>query len=266
MTAAEAGAAVLNPLDLSGRRILVTGASADSDIGLAICRMLAGLGARLTLVGRRAEQLEATRAQLHAPERHLVAPFDLADLDAIPPWVKGLAATEDGPFAGLAHSASVQGYSVLRQVNRAQIESYMDFNVGSALMLARGFQQKGVFADGGGSVVLIGSVAGIAGQKGRSLYAASKAALSAVARSLALELADKKIRVNVAAPAVVLGAKAEKQFAMLPAAQNAALAAAHPLGYGRPDDVAGAVAFLLSDAARWITGVTLALDGGFTAQ
>lgn len=254
----------LNPLDLSGRRILVTGASADSDIGLAICRLLAALGARLTLVGRRVEPLAATRALLDAPESHQTAPFDLADLDAIPAWVKGLAAT-GGAFDGLVHSASVQGYTPLRQVNRGQIESYMDFNVGSAVMLARGFQQKGAFAPGGGSVVLIGSVAGLAGQKGRSLYAASKAALSAVARSLALELADKNIRVNVAAPAVVLGAKAEKQFAMLPAEQNAALAAAHPLGYGRPDDVAGAAAFLLSDAARWITGVTLPVDGGFTA-
>lgn len=257
--------AVLNPLDLSGRRILVTGASADSDIGLAICRMLAGLGARLVLVGRRVEPLEATRAQLTESDRHVVAPFDLADLDAIPAWLKGLAAGEGGAFAGLVHSASVQGYTPLRLINRAQIENYMDFNVGAALMLARGFQQKGVFAPGGGSLVLIGSVAGLAGQKARALYAASKAALSATARSLALELADKNIRVNVAAPAVVLGAKAEQQFAMLPAEQNAALAAAHPLGYGRPEDVAGAVAFLLSDAARWITGVTLPVDGGFTA-
>lgn len=262
--AAASSLARINPLDLSGRRVLVTGASADSDIGLAICRMLAGLGARLTLVGRRPEPLAATQAQLDDPDRHLVAPFDLADLDAIPAWFKGLAA-DGGPFDGMAHSASVQGYSVLRQINRAQIESYMDFNVGSALMLARGFQQKGVCAADGGSVALIGSVAGLAGQKGRSLYAASKAALSAVARSLALELADKKIRVNVVAPAVVLGAKAEKQFAMLPPEQNAALAAAHPLGYGRPDDVATATAFLLSGAGRWITGVTLPLDGGFTA-
>lgn len=254
----------LNPLDLSGRHVMVTGASADSDIGLAICRMLAGLGARLTLVGRRPEQLAATRAQLDDPDSHAIAPFDLFDLDDIPGWFKGLAA-EHGPYHGLVHSASVQGYTVLRQVSAAQVHSYMDFNVGSALLLARGFQQKGVVAADGGSVALIGSVAGLAGQKGRSLYAASKAALSAAARSLALELADKRIRVNVVAPAVVLGAKAERQFAMLPAEQNAALAAAHPLGYGRPDDVAAAVAFLLSDAGRWITGATLPVDGGFTA-
>lgn len=254
-----------NPLDLTGRRVLVTGASSDSDIGRELCRTLAELGAALTLVGRRADALEATRALLAEPERHSVAPFDLTDLDAVPGWMKGLAAA-DGPFHGLVHSASEQGYSVLRQVNRAQFERYFTLNVGAALMLARGFHQKGVFAPGGGSIVYVGSVAGLKGQKGRSLYAASKAALVSVAQSLALELADRRIRVNVVAPAVVLGAKAEKQFAMLPTEQNAALAAAHPLGYGTPQDVADAVAYLLADSGRWITGTALPVDGGFTAQ
>lgn len=252
-----------NPLDLSGRRILVTGASADSDIGRALCTTVAGLGAALTLVGRRPDALEETRAQLDDPERHRVAAFDLADLDAIPAWLKGLAA--EGPFDGLVHSASVQGYTVLRQMSRAQIDRYLTLNVGAALMLARGFSQKGIHAPDGGSIALIGSVAGLKGQKGRSLYAASKAALVAVARSLALELADRRIRVNVVAPAVVMGAKAAEQFAMLPADQNASLAAAHPLGYGTPQDVADAVSFLLADTGRWITGVTLPVDGGFTA-
>lgn len=253
-----------NPLDLTGRRLLVTGASSDSDIGREICRALAGLGAALTLVGRRADALEATRALLDGPGRHSVAPFDLTNLDAIPGWMKGLAES-GGPFAGLVHSASEQGYSVLRQVNRAQFDRYFTLNVGASLMLARGFHQKGVFAPGGGAIVYVGSVAGLKGQKGRSLYAASKAALVSVAQSLALELADKRIRVNVVAPAVVLGTKAEKQFAMLPAEQNAALAAAHPLGYGAPQDVADAVAYLLADSGRWVTGTVLPVDGGFTA-
>lgn len=254
-----------NPLDLSGRRLLVTGASSDSDIGRTLCTTLAGLGAALVLVGRRPEPLEATRALLAEPERHICAPFDLADLDAIPPWVKGLAA-EGGPFTGLVHAASVQGYSVLRQVTRAQFERYFTLNVGAALMLARGFHQKGVHAAEGGSVVYIGSVAGLVGQKGRSLYAASKAALVSLAQSLAVELADRRIRVNVVAPAVVLGSRADQQFAMLPPEQNAALAAAHPLGFGRPEDVANAAAYLLADSGRWVTGTALTLDGGFTAH
>lgn len=253
-----------NPLDLTDRRILVTGASDDSDIGRTLCVTLAGLGARLVLTGRRPDALERTRALLEEPGRHTVAPCDLSDLDAIPGWMKDLVAAA-GPLDGLVHSASVQGYSVLRQVTRAQFERYFTLNVGAALMLARGFQQKGVCPADGGAIVFIGSVAGLKGQKGRSLYAASKAALVSVAQSLALELADRRIRVNVLAPAVVLGAKAEQQFAMLPAEQNAALAAAHPLGYGTPQDVADGVAYLLAGSGRWVTGVTLPLDGGFTA-
>src|SRR5690606_1186203 len=147
------------PFDLTGRRVLVTGASADSDIGRGICVTLAGLGARLVLTGRRAGPLEETRGRLPEPERHAVAPFDLTDLDAIPGWMKGLAA--DGRLDGLVHSASVQGYSVLRQVDRAQFERYFGLNVGAALMLARGFQQRAVHAERGGAIVYVGSVAGL---------------------------------------------------------------------------------------------------------
>lgn len=253
-----------NPLDLKGRRVLVTGASADSDIGRAICVTLAQLGASLVLVGRRTEPLEATRGLLEDPGRHMAAPFDLTDLDAIPAWLKGLASA-GGAFDGLVHSASVQGYTVLRQLGRELIDRYTTLNIGAPLMLARGLAQKGVHAAGGASMVMIGSSAGLKGQKGRSLYAATKAALPAIARSLALELADRRIRVNVVAPAVVRGTKAEEQFAMLTGGQAAALVAAHPLGCGTPEDVAYAVAYLLAGSGRWVTGATLPVDGGFTA-
>lgn len=248
---------------LDGRRVLLTGASADSAIGRAIAVTLAARGAALALAGRRTEALEATRASLEEPERHVAAPVDLTDLDAIPGWMKGLAEA-GGPFHGVVHSASVQGYSPLRGIDAAAFTRYFTLNVGAALLLARGFQAKGVNADGG-ALVLIGSAAGSKGQKGRALYAASKAALGGVVRSLALELADRRIRVNAVAPAVVAGAMAEKQFRLLAPEQNAALAAAHPLGFGQPEDVAATVAHLLADTGRWISGAVLPLDGGFTA-
>lgn len=249
---------------LAGRRILVTGASVDSDIGLGIATRLAGDGASLILVGRRADALEATRARLTAPGQHQVAPCDLAELDAIPGWMRQLAES-GGPLAGIVHSASHQGYSPLAKINAAEFDRYFTINVGAAILLARGLRQRGVAAPGA-AIVYIGSVAGLRGQKGRTLYAASKAALAAVTRSVALELADLKIRANCVAPAIVRGSQAEKHFSMLSAEQNAALAAAHPLGLGLPGDVAQATSFLLSDAARWITGTTLPVDGGFMAQ
>jgi NAD(P)-dependent dehydrogenase (short-subunit alcohol dehydrogenase family) len=248
---------------LAGRRILVTGGSVDSDIGLGIAMRLAADGAQLILVGRRADALEAARVRLAAPERHRIAPFDLTDLDAIPAWMRDLA-LGDGPLAGVVHSASHQGYSPLAKIDAAGFERYFSINVGAAILLARGLRQRGVAAPGA-AIVYIGSVAGLRGQKGRTLYAASKAALAAVTRSVALELADLKIRANCVAPAVVRGSQAEKHFSMLSAEQNEALAAAHPLGLGLPGDVAQAVSFLLSDAARWITGTVLPVDGGFMA-
>jgi len=249
---------------LAGRRILVTGASVDSDIGLGIASQLANDGANLILVGRRAEALDAARARLTAPERHQIASCDLTALDAIPSWMRHLAES-DGPLAGVVHSASHQGYSPLNKINAAEFDRYFSINVGAAILLARGMRQRGVAAPGA-SIVYIGSVAGLRGQKGRTLYAASKAALTAVTRSVSLELADLKIRANCVAPAIVRGNQAERHFSMLSIEQNEALAAAHPLGLGLPGDVAQAVAFLLSDAARWITGTTLPVDGGFMAQ
>jgi 3-oxoacyl-[acyl-carrier protein] reductase len=250
-------------LDLSGRRILVTGASHDSDIGRGICVALAALGATLVLAGRREDALLATRAELARNDVHTIAPFDLTEIDAIPGWIKQLAT--DDPLHGIVHSASFQGYSILRGIDQAAFDRYFHLNVGAAILLGRGLRQKGVAGDGA-SLVLIGSVAGLRGQKGRTLYAASKAALVAATRSMALELAAEKIRVNCVAPAVVQGSRAEEQFALLPPEQRAALDASHPMGYGTPTDVAGAVAFLLSSASAWITGVTLPVDGGFTAQ
>jgi NAD(P)-dependent dehydrogenase (short-subunit alcohol dehydrogenase family) len=107
---------------------------------------------------------------------------------------------------------------------------------------------------------------GLTGQPGQVLYSATKGALIAMARSMALELARESIRVNCVAPAVVAAGMSEELQKTLSPEQFSAITAQHPLGLGRAEDVANAVAFLLADTSRWITGTTLTVDGGYTAQ
>lgn len=247
---------------LAGRRFLVAGASADSAVGFGICKELASQGADLVLMGRRLALLAQTRDTIDHPERHAIEEIDFAELDSITGRIKAIAAS--GPLHGLVYSASFQGYSALNRIDAKQFDKYFHVNVAAPLMLAKGLRQKGVCPIGA-SLVMIGSVAGLRGQKARSLYSASKAALVSLTQSLALELAEKSIRVNCVAPAVIQGPKAEEQFRLLAEAQRLSLLQAHPLGLGRPVDVAKAVSFLLSDDSAWITGATLPVDGGYLA-
>jgi NAD(P)-dependent dehydrogenase (short-subunit alcohol dehydrogenase family) len=248
---------------LLGKRILVTGASADSDIGLAICQCLAAAGAQLILVGRREAQLAETRCQLPGSE-HVVAPFDLTQLATIVDWLKELTSLH-GPLEGLVHSASFQGYSPLRSIKPTTIQSYFDINFSAAVMLLSALTKSAVASDGA-SVVMVSSAAGKRGLKARCLYAASKAALLSLTKSAALELADRGIRVNAVIPAIVAGSKSDKQFAMLGEQLSRQLVAQHPLGLSTPEDVAKAVCFLLSDESRRMTGSEFTVDGGFLAS
>ncbi|MGQ9371555.1 SDR family NAD(P)-dependent oxidoreductase [Azospirillum sp. A39] len=249
------------PVDLAGARVLVTGASAG--IGRATAVLLARAGARVVLNGRDEGRLAETRAALDG-EGHRTAPFDLADGDAVPAWLKEQA-TLAGPFDGIAHCAGLQVGKPVRAVDQAFFDQTLHANLLSALALARGFRQKGCHGPRG-AMVLVASVAAFIGQPGNVVYAASKGGLVAAARGLAMELLRDGIRVNCVAPAMVETEMMERFRRTTTADQFAAIRAAHPMGFGRPEDVAAAIAFLLSDAARWINGVTLPVDGGYLAQ
>lgn len=246
----------------NGRRILVTGASAG--IGRACAIALAGLGARVVANGRNEERLAETLAALPG-KGHCVAPFDLSDSDQIPGWIKGLA-TDGGPLAGVAHCAGTQSSKPVRSVDTAYFDQVMRANLLSALALARGLRQKGCCDAGGGAIVLVSSVAAFIGQPGNVVYSASKGALVSAARGLAMELLRDNIRVNCVAPAMVETEMMERFRQTTTAEQFERIREAHPMGFGKPEDVAAAAAFLLSDAARWINGVCLPVDGGYLAQ
>jgi NAD(P)-dependent dehydrogenase (short-subunit alcohol dehydrogenase family) len=250
-----------HPLDLSGKLVLVTGAS--SGIGRATAILLGQLGARVILSGRREDALRETRSQLPEPEKHPVEVRDLADIDAIPPWLKEVVARAGAPLDGLVHSAGVGGLAPLRTLSKKTIDSVMTPNLFAALALMRGASAKGASKDGA-SLVMISSVAGLVSSPGLVAYSASKGALHAAVRSAAQELKERKIRVNCVAPGYVETPMMEQSRAENPAGFEA-IAQRQFLGFAKPEEVATAVAYLLSDAARVITGTTLVLDGGFSS-
>lgn len=250
-----------NPLALDGKTVLVTGAS--SGIGRATALLLSQLGARVILSGRRREALEETRQAMENPESHPVEPFDLSDTDGIPAWVKDVRTRADAPLDGLVHSAGVSITMAIRVANRKNTDALMLPNVYAALALLRGVSAKGVAADST-SVVLLSSVASIIGSPGLVAYAGSKGALNAIVRSAAKELGGKRVRINAIAPGYVQTPMYDEMKATNPGDVQR-LEQQHFLGIPTPDEVGVMVAYLLSDAARVVTGTTLVIDGGYSA-
>jgi NAD(P)-dependent dehydrogenase (short-subunit alcohol dehydrogenase family) len=240
--------------DFAGRTILITGAS--SGIGRACAQRLAAANAHIVAIGRNA----ATLQDLAAGKAHTYA-VDLADESAVKDMVARLKA-EVGPLDGCVLSAGVHGLRPL------MMESYKDLyrpwavNVQGVLGVLALLVKNRLIAKGG-SVVLFSSASARRGGAGMVSYAASKGAIEAATQALAAELVSQAIRVNAVAPGVVRTPMSEGFLKRLTPEQIATLEARHLMGFGTPEDVAGPVAFLLSQDARWITGIVLAVDGGY---
>lgn len=252
---------MINPLDMTGKTVLVTGAS--SGIGRETAILLSQLGARLVLVARNKDRLEETAADLTGHGHH-VKPFDLTDADEIPSWMKSLAVTI-GPLHGVVHSAGITKQLPIRSWTSTATDQIMEINVMPCFGLARGLRQRDVHASGA-SMVFVSSTAGLVGAPSLSVYSASKGAIIGLTKSLALELVRDEIRVNCIAPGLVETELVQSARASLTDEQSATWAKSYPLGIGKPRDVAHAIVFLLAETGRWITGTTLVLDGGLTAQ
>ncbi len=248
-------------MDMTGKVMMVTGAS--SGIGRDTAVLLSQLGARVVLVGRNKDRLSQTLGMLQGT-RHTIEAFDLANTDALPEWMKSIV-QKSGSIYGIAHCAGTQLMLPVRMLKSQQVEEVLRTNVVSAIMLAKGFRQRGV-NDAGGAIVFVSSVMGEVGAPGRSVYCASKSALHALTKSLALELAKDNIRVNCVAPGTLRTEMLEEAQSLLTATQIAEIERMQPLGFGAPRDVAHALAFLLAETGRWITGSVLIVDGGYTAH
>lgn len=249
-------------MELTGRTFLVTGAG--SGIGRATSLLVARLGARVICVDIDEAGLEGTRQALQGDDHGFLL-RDLKDLDSISGWLGELVASA-GPLHGFVHAAGSSMPLPLRALSIPAWRDMFQINTEAALVLIKEFCARKIYAGESGSVVFVSSVMAQAGSPAAAAYSMTKSALNGMARSLALELAPRGIRVNCVAPGFVQTPMFDRVEALQAPDYRARIEALHPLGLGRPEDVANAAAFLLGNAARWITGTVLVVDGGYTAQ
>lgn len=249
-------------VSLVGKRVLVTGAS--SGIGRACAIHASRLGATVVLAARRIDALEETRSRMESPERHLCLACDVSDTITLENLVQNAA--NGGKLDGLVHAAGVGPLMPIAFIEYAHLEEVFRTNCASFTILMKYFS-KPKYRNGHFAAVAVSSISAFSGWGGVSAYAGSKGALSAVVRSLAIELAPKGIRVNAVLPSNIKTPMYEAGSAAIQDESSLkALLAKQPLGLGEPEQVAAPVCFLLSDAASFITGVNLPVDGGYLAQ
>ncbi len=242
--------------DFTGARFAVTGAS--SGLGREIATALAAAGGTVLALARREDRLRQLRDQF--PDRIHPVTVDVLNLADLSAAVKSFAA--DGRLDGTVHAAGINEYLPLRGWDWGTAETILRTSLHAAIELLRAATAATAAAPQS-SHVWISSIAGFRGQPGFAAYAAAKAAAAAAARSFAVELAGRGIRVNTVAPGWIKSELTERLEKMNPDGA-AAVIARHPLGIGSPADVAGLVLFLLSPEARWITGAEFVVDGGFS--
>ncbi|BDU78685.1 SDR family NAD(P)-dependent oxidoreductase [Mesoterricola sediminis] len=236
--------------------ILVTGAS--SGIGAAVALRLSE-SSPLVLGGRDLPRLERTAAQCRRSHPARSWAYDLQDLAGLPEAVAALA--REGPISAFVHCAGSVNPLPLRNVTPDQLLEPLTLHVLAAAEIARLLSLKRINGSSLTSIVLIGSIWGPFAAKGHTAYVVSKAALEGLTRGLAVDLAPR-VTVNAVLPGAVDTPMAGR--ALEDPQVRTRLETDYPLGIGTPEAIAGAVAFLLSRDAGWITGQSLTVDGGRT--
>jgi NAD(P)-dependent dehydrogenase (short-subunit alcohol dehydrogenase family) len=245
----------MDEFSLEGRTALVTGASRG--IGAAIATALDAAGARVALSGRDRELLDAVAGGLrHEP---VVLPAELGTAEG-PAGLAHAALGELGRVDILVNNAATAARLSTIDLDAATIDTMLAVNVRAPLLLIAALLPS-MIAAGRGSIINLSSVSGLVGTPRRAAYAASKGAIDAATRSLAMELGPAGIRVNAVSPGVVDTALWARNKA-IPGVVEQIEAQTALRRWANPDDIAPVVVFLASDAARFVTGETVSADGG----
>jgi len=248
-----------NPFSLASHRILVTGSS--SGLGKTIALTCARMGAEIICTGRDAQRLSQTLSELKAisPHAHQAIQADLTKASERDELVALIGA--GGTINGVVHSAGISRLSPVRMMTEQHLREVQSINVDAPMLLTQALLRRNLVA-ADGSMVFIASIAAHIGVPGVAAYSGTKAALLAMVRCLAMEVIKRRIRANCLSPALVETPLLEATATMIGSLEQER--GNYPLGFGKPEDVANAVVFLLSNASRWITGTTLVMDGGLT--
>ncbi|MDR3425203.1 MAG: 3-oxoacyl-[acyl-carrier-protein] reductase [Alphaproteobacteria bacterium] len=239
---------------LSGKNALVTGASGA--LGRAIALALHALGARVVLSGTKVEALDALKAEMGA--RAFTAVGNLADPAVPAALLKEAEARLGGGVDILVNNAGLTRDGLALRMKDEDWDVVLNVNLSAAFRLSRA-ALKGMMSRRWGRIVSITSVVGVTGNGGQANYAASKAGLIGMSKSLAQEIASRGVTVNCVAPGFIASAMTE----VLTEEQKAKILAGIPVGcMGEPADIGAGVAFLASEEARYITGQTLHINGG----
>lgn len=242
-----------HPFQLHGKTVLVTGAS--SGIGRAVAVECARAGARLVISGRNQERLDETMAMMKAVSHieHVSCVADVTDAAQLAQLVQAA-----GEVDGVVHAAGISSVAPMRMLRQGAMQNTLDNNLLAPMLLTQQLMYRKSLRNGA-SLVFLSSIAAHTATLGLSPYAASKAALEGMIRPLALELAPRGMRANALAPGIVDTPMVNRDDDLMETQRKL-----YPLGLGKPEDVAYAAIYLLSDASRKVTGTRLHLDGGIS--
>ncbi|MFT3750875.1 MAG: SDR family oxidoreductase [Agriterribacter sp.] len=245
-----------NKFDLTGKKVLITGGG--KGLGFAIANIMAQQGAEVIITGRNERQLKETCKNIGASCTYHV--FDLTDTKAIPSFVEAVT-DKHGHIDVLVNNAGINMKKDILEVTDEDFESVIKTNQSAVFSLSREFAKKMVQSKRG-VILLISSMASQYGIPKVIAYTASKSAVEGMTRAMAVELSPLGIRVNCIAPGFIETDMSSKALNSDPERKQKVLSRTPMAKLGRPEDIGYAAAFLASDAAGYITGIVLPVDGG----